>query len=173
MEATAHFLFELFKIAILASLYATAALVCTKIAGRFSTNGWWQKHASASGKTWVKSGFAISVLLFLYMFTYWGNHGLGDSARVPIGHFQAVSEINASNTYVEVAGEQYGIRKFSSDGHFLYAEFENGTQARSEDYLVWNLAEDTVQFLREEIYVEGIRRYRFPEPSTFRDFYSH
>ena len=41
-------------------------------------------------KLWV----CIAVGLFAFSFSYWGNHGLGDSSRIPIGNWQTISNIN-------------------------------------------------------------------------------
>ena len=58
-------------------------------------------------KYWFVFGLSISIGLFIYSFTYWGNHGLGDSARIPIGNFKEVGETNGTDSYIEPENYPY------------------------------------------------------------------
>ena len=81
-----HFIFELVKISILGCIYATLTLVTFKIIGRFKPESWFDIVSRKKLRLWFLSGLIASFGLFGFMFTYWGDHGLGDWARIPIGH---------------------------------------------------------------------------------------
>ena len=74
-----HFIFELIKISILGCIYASLTLVAFKIIGRYKPDSWFAKASRKKLRLWFLSGLIISVGLFGFMFTYWGDHGLGDS----------------------------------------------------------------------------------------------
>jgi hypothetical protein len=90
MEVLFHGIFELIKISILGCIYATLTLVTFIIIGHYKPDSWFDKVSKKKLRLWFLSGLFISVGLFLFMFTYFGDHGLGDSARVPVGHFKVV-----------------------------------------------------------------------------------
>lgn len=94
MEALIHLIVSCVKIALLASLYLFVIkhlLVFlmkrgviskeTKLFDRF------QQH---EGKSW----WLIALFLFIWMHSFWGNHGFGDSARIPIGKGVYIFTIN-------------------------------------------------------------------------------
>ena len=94
MEVLFHFIFELIKISILSSIYATLTLLTFKIIGRYKPNSWFYRVSRKKLRLWFLSGLAISVGLFFYMFTYYGDHGLGDGPKIPIGHGIVVDNAN-------------------------------------------------------------------------------
>ena len=94
MEAAGHFVFMVFKIAILASIYALITLVLLSLLAKFYKVDYFTKILRNKKLSWFGLGFIISTLLLIYSFTYWGNHGLGDSARVPVGYWHAVGNTN-------------------------------------------------------------------------------
>jgi len=81
-----QFIFVLIKISILGCIYATLALVTFKIIGQYKPDSWFYKVSRKKLRLWFLSGLIISVGLFGFMFTYWGDRGLGDWARIPLGH---------------------------------------------------------------------------------------
>ena len=86
MEVMVHFIFEIIKICILSCFYATITLLTFLWLGKMKPNSWFKRVAEKKKKFWFLSGLFISIGLFIFMFTYWGFHGLGDGPRVPIGH---------------------------------------------------------------------------------------
>lgn len=102
MEALFHGIFELIKISILSCIYATLTLLAFIAMGHFRPYSWFDRASKDKWRIWVNSGLVIWVGLFFFMFTYWGNHGLGDSARIPIGQGIAVKNINWTEyAYIE------------------------------------------------------------------------
>jgi len=94
MEVMFHFIFELIKIAILGAIYATLTLVTFKIIGHFKPKSWFSIVSEKKLRIWILSGLFISVGLFIFMFAYYGDHGLGDGAKIPIGHGIVVGNTN-------------------------------------------------------------------------------
>ena len=109
---------------------------------------------------------------FFFMLTYFGNHGLGDGARVPIGDLKVVKQINGENTYIENEhGDQLGIRKFSVDNNHLYAETQKDYDAEHNDFVIWDLSTDKWNLYKTE--EDYMQTGKVPHPNTFADFWSY
>lgn len=168
MEALFHFLFVLIKISILGCIYATLTLIIFRIIGYYKSDSWFSKVSKKKFRFWVISGFVISVSLFFFMFTYFGDHGLGDSAKVPIGHFKVVNQINGTDAYIKNSKDQYlGISKFTFDHQNLYAKTKNGFNNEDGDYVVWDLKTDNWTFYQTE---SDYLKSGHPTPDGFQDF---
>ena len=171
MEVLFHFIFELIKISILGSIYATLTLLTFKIVSRYKPDSWFGRVTKQKLKFWWLSGFIISAGLFFYMFTYFGDHGLGDSASVPVGHFKVVRY--GAGSYIQNSkGNQLGIDKFMFDNNNLYAE--TGAFNRKEgDYVVWNLKNDSWTFYKTETdYLIYAKQNNYPTPDNFEEFWT-
>jgi hypothetical protein len=94
MEVLFHFIFELIKISILGCIYATLTLLTFKLIGRYKPDSWFARVSKKKLRLWFLSGLILSVGLFFYMFTYYGDHGLGDGPKIPIGHGIVVDNTN-------------------------------------------------------------------------------
>lgn len=94
MEVLFHFIFELVKIAILASFYAFLILLVFQGIAKYKPGSWFDKNSRKKLRLWFLSGLIFSLSLFIYMFSYWGNHGLGDGPRIPIGHGLTIDNTN-------------------------------------------------------------------------------
>lgn len=102
MEVLFHFIFEIIKISILASIYATLIFFIIKFISKYKPNSWFERVYKNKIKLWFLSGLTISLTLFVFMFSYWGNHGLGDSPRIPIGGGLVVDNTNWTEySYIE------------------------------------------------------------------------
>ena len=94
MEVLFHFVFQLIKIGILASIYASILIGILLIIGKFKKTEYLERIKLAKRKSWFSFGFLISIGLFIFSFTYWGNHGLGDGPMIPIGHWKTIENTN-------------------------------------------------------------------------------
>ena len=119
MEVLFHFIFELVKIVILSSIYAIIILFVFKQINKSNPKSWFQKLTTYKTIFWFSMGALISILLFIWMFTYWGNHGLGDYARIPIGNNLAIENINW-NDY----GYINGLNASKEDGILRTSRFK-------------------------------------------------
>jgi hypothetical protein len=173
MEVLVHFIFELIKISILASVYAALTLLVFKIIGRCKPGGWFDRVTKKKAKFWLLSGFIISVGLFFYMFTYFGDHGMGDSAKVPIGYFKEVRQINGTDSYIQNSkGDQLGITNFTFGNNRLYAETQK--EGGKGDYVVWDLRNDRWTFYKTKAdYLTAARQNNYPAPDRFEEFENH
>lgn len=142
MEYLAGFVFTLFKIAVQAGVYATVLLWLlgrlaahrpARLVKRINYDGW---------HLWRILFGGVYAALFLFSCTYWGDHGLGDSARLPLGYGEEMAEINGTETYFtaavpfkvsDMAGAQ-DIAKFKVANDILCA------QAEETHYFAYNLA---------------------------------
>lgn len=48
------------------------------------------------------------------MFTYWGDHGLGDSYRIPIGHGKEISGFSGNDGFIEPLGHKGEVLSIES-----------------------------------------------------------
>jgi hypothetical protein len=110
MEVLFHFIFELIKISILGAIYASLTLLIFKTIVKFKPNSWFERVSQKKLKFLFLGGLIISTTLFIYMFSYWGNHGFGDGPRIPMGHgiivdntnwteYGYISDINTSDNH--------------------------------------------------------------------------
>jgi hypothetical protein len=175
MEVLFHFIFELIKISILASIYAAVTLLVFKTIGGYKPDSWFDRVTKKKIKFLLLSGFIISVGLFFYMFTYFGNHGLGDSARVPVGHFKVVRQINGVDSYIQNSnGEQLGIINFAFGNDRLYAETQRDSNAKKSDYVVWDLHNNRWTFYKTKAdYLMAAQQNDYPNPDLFEEFETH
>lgn len=175
MESLFHFIFELFKISILSCFYATIAVILFKLIGSFNKESWYYKVSKNTYGFWIKSIFISGFVLFFFMFTHYGNHGLGDSARVPMRHFKTVKEINANTAYIENGdGEQVSIKSFTFDSDNLYAEIDKDMFDEKGDYIVWDLRADKYFFYTTyNDYINTAKQNNYPLPDDFKKFWHH
>ncbi len=168
MEALFHLVFELIKILFLTSVYSALLLLLFRIVAYYKPQSWFDKTSKKKSVFWLRSGIIIWFSLFIFMFTHWGNHGLGDSARIPLNYGKSVVEINSSIAFVELDDfEQIGISSFMYNEAFLYAK----TEELEEKYAVLNLQNDKiVYFESKEAYLFKAEKEHYPHPSEFRDF---
>ena len=112
MEVLFQFIFQLIKIGILASIYSLILIGVLVLIGKFNPTEFLKRVKSEKKKHWFSFGFIISVGLFIFSFTYWGNHGLGDGPMIPIGHWKTIENTNWN---------EYGYIKEqkTSDGNYI------------------------------------------------------
>ena len=150
MEVLAHFIFELIKISILGSFYAVLTLGTFKIIGHYNPDSWFESVSKKKMRLWFTSGLIISIVLFFFMFTHYGDHGLGDSARIPLRHQREIQEINGSEAYVK----DKGIKALPIDKFIIAHDFVYGLTDANENYdgkyFVYDLADNRVHTFEQE-----------------------
>jgi len=178
MEVLFHFIFELFKIAILASLYATIIVFGISLIGRQKPGTWFDQISENKSRLWFRTGTIVSLVLFCYMFTYWGDHGLGDSSKVPIGHGKSVEQIDGMTTYIKAEGfefETIQINEFATTKEYLFARKGAGNiDDDNSEYVVWNLKTNKTNFLEDySALVSFAKTHEIAESIQFHDFRTH
>lgn len=172
MEAISHFIFELIKISILGCIYATFILLTFKVIGQNKPKNWFNQVSKKKLRLWFLSGFSISLALFVFMFSYWGDHGLGDSARIPIGYWRAIQETNGTQAYIQDNGiSALGIDKFIIADDYVYGLTDDTNENYEGKYFVYDLANNKVKtFLQENEFNNFLTAHHLDIKLEFKDF---
>ncbi len=175
MEYIIHFVFELIKISILSIVYISLLLIVFRLIARKKQGSFIDKISKRKLLFWFVGGAIISSSLFIFMFSYYGNHGLGDFAIVPIGHHKSVFQIDSQFSYIENAkGTQIEINDFIVENDHLYAKKVYDFNGLKGDYVVWDLKNDTWEFYDKDIdYFKTMKKFYYPAPHTFKSFDEH
>ena len=174
MEALVGLIALFIKIAILGSVYATLVVLIIIILAKFFPDRIFEKLLKNKKSLWFTSGFIISILLFGYSFTFWGDHGLGDSARIPLSHFQEIDNTNWIETNIEPVNYPYGA--MSIESFTIMEDVVVGTTAvspvdRPLPYFLWNVKTNYVTFFKsEEDYIHHASVNHLAMPETFQTF---
>jgi hypothetical protein len=173
MEALFHLVFEFTKISILSSIYASILLFTFRIIATLKPNNWVDKISKEKSKFWVASGLIISIMLFLFMFSYYGNHGLGDSARVPVGYDKAIEQINGTQAYIQDEGpvSALDIDKFILTGKFVYGKTGEQNENYTGKYFTYDIVNNQVKiFENENIYIDFLASKNLETNPEYKDF---
>lgn len=138
------------------SLYATIIIYLLKLISTFRSNTWIDKILKRKKRTWFVIGFLVSISLFFFLFSYWGNHELGDSARIPIGYNKEILNTNWTK-YANFEGikSQDGndiyTTKFKIDGNKLCGNFDSDFYDYKNSYFIYNLESNLLTEFKSEI----------------------
>ena len=173
MEYLFGFVCTLIKIALQASVYAWVVYWLAHWADtRLALDSALGRASRNRKKFWRRSFAASYGALFLFSCTYWGDHGLGDHARLPIGHGEAIEELNGIETYFEasprlqVATDQPFIDRFQVAGDVLCG------QASDKSFFTYNLATKEQQHFADSSEYDAYARPRGLAPiGEFQSFW--
>lgn len=141
MEVLFHFVFQLVKIAILSTFYLGILLLITRIPSLSKKS--YCKNLKSKTDTKLFTWVVLSLILFIWQFTYWGDHGLGDYSRIPIGKWQAIEQIDYDNMFIRPDGHEFetlGIKNYSLDKGYCF-----GLMSEEGEYFIWNLSTNGIQ----------------------------
>lgn len=174
MEVLFHFVFELIKISILASVYSIIILLAFRLVGSLKINNWFDRVSKRKILFFLITGASIWIVLFVFMFTYWGDHGLGDSSKIPVGHYKVIN-CGSLIPYVTVDNnEQIHFKTFTYDSEKLYASSPVKSDGTEYAFLVYDFVKDEVQFYNtNEEYLIAAKILGYPEPDKFENFRRH
>ncbi|MFC4818598.1 MULTISPECIES: hypothetical protein [unclassified Flavobacterium] len=176
MESFGHFLFELLKIGILGYIYATLLFwiylyfLKNKIASRLDQ--WMQSKK----RLW----FSISCFLLCYLFTPYGYHGLGDSARIPISLDKSINNINWDG-YAHLSGDRSNTNtieftRFKVENNTVFGNLDSFFYTYKNDYFIYDIGSGKLQeFETEREYNTFATLENLPksdELQTFEENYS-
>ncbi|TSD67498.1 hypothetical protein FFF34_008935 [Inquilinus sp. KBS0705] len=155
MAASFHFVFELLKIAVLAAVYAGIFICLWSIRRNF------KKEITKFSKIYL----TVYVVLFVFMFTYYGDHGLGDESRIPIGHWEAI-DASDGYPYFRPKGEnEVRLFKYVVKSDVLCATVDSG-------YMAYDLNDDRLnKFASITDYESFASKNHLPLVKEFMDFY--
>lgn len=140
MEVLFHFCFQLIKTGLLSLVYLGIVLLIIRI--KPFSDASVSKRISERKSTRIVIGGTFFVLLFLWQFTHWGDHGLGDYARIPLRHFREIEQINSRGMYIRPkghTGETLPIAYYSVSNDHCF-----GKLTRGDHYFIWELASNTI-----------------------------
>lgn len=175
MEVLFHLVFTLVKVAIQASVYATLLLGLVRLYGRQNPTHPVVRASHHSKALWWSSGFLASAALFVFSFTHWGHHGLGDYARIPLSHGEAIEEINGVTAYFEPVKQVAG-REDAGEvvAYQVHNDMLCAVLGPDSTYYIYNLASKRSHlFASRAEYEDYARRQDLPRPAEFEDFEWH
>ncbi|SEP04829.1 hypothetical protein [Mucilaginibacter sp. OK283] len=116
MAAAGHFIFELFKIAILSFIYSVLLGILHLI---FLT-------AKGINPVFGKQTFnrlfkIVYASLFVFSFTYYGNHGLGDADNIPLGYGETMEAGDLLPYFCPKGKNQVAVKNYLVRGDKLCA----------------------------------------------------
>lgn len=166
-----HLLFTLIKIAILACLYATLTLVAFRIIGHDKPQSWFYRVSRRKWRLWFRSGFFISVGLFVFMCTHFGNHGFGDSARVPVGHGRAIQEIDGVRAYIQEQDiAMLQVDRFAVTDDYVYGLTGDFNENYEGNFFVYDLDNNTVRTFSDQKYLSFLKAKGLETNPEYKDF---
>ena len=173
MIVLCHLVFELIKISILSCIYAVLVLIIFKTIARYRPNSWFDRVSNRKLRFWFFSWLYISVGLFFFMFSYYGDHGLADDARVPIGHGRAIQQMDAVQAYIQDEGpvSMIVIDKFVVTDEYVYGIAGEGNENYEGNYFVYDLVNNKVKtFLQEKDFIDYLASKNLETRPTYKDF---
>ncbi|CAM3867224.1 MULTISPECIES: hypothetical protein [Flavobacterium] len=176
MEVLFHFIFQLIKIGVLASIYSFIVIGILLIIGKSKPIEYLKRVKSEKKKYWFSFGFLISIGLFIFSFTYWGNHGLGDGPMIPIGHWETIENINW-NEYGYLKGQKTsdGIdietTKFKVTNDKLSGNLKSSFYEFENSYFVLDLKTDEItEFKTESEFNKYAAKNELPKSNELLSF---
>lgn len=179
MEALFHLLFEIVKIWILAGIYALILLGLFRLIGKSKPESWFHKVTANKKKFWFSTGISISIFLFIWLFSYWGNHGLGDFARIPIGNGYAVKNINwTAYGYLKKIetseGKRLEMTKFEMKDNKLIGNLDSWFYIYSNQYFILDLKTDElIEFENKVAFDEFATKNNLSKSEELKSFRSN
>jgi hypothetical protein len=167
MEVLIHFGFEILKIS-MQSIFYNLLLFLVVFHGRFK----WQELFRKFNPKVLCLGLMLLccwIGLFTFLFSYWGNHGLGDTSRIPIGYGEEIMSFDGSCEFdpqQEYHGEQFEFENFSWNSKVLTGRLKQGI-------LVFDLATKQSIKIDEASYQSEALTNGWPPLEEFKSFFSN
>lgn len=169
MSVLFHLIYSLIKIAALATIYSTLTLLTVRLISRLSPNSWIYNLTQNKFQFWKSTSYILAGGLFIYSFTYWGDHGLGDSSLIPVGHGQSIHNGDGVFTYFYTSG--------LNQRHIYNYSIKNGQICAEQDgnkYLIYNLeTKELKEFNNKRDYEDYAKANELPTTDQFKDFIEH
>jgi energy-coupling factor transporter transmembrane protein EcfT len=160
MAVLFHFLFEIVKIVILGLIYTAVIFSIRAIIRKLQ-----KKDTDFKWYKFLIVYKVLAAVLFVFSFTYYGNHGLGDDSYIPLGHSETMSESDTFAYFVpDGKSEQMHIDTYLVKNDDLCASVDSG-------YMVYNLKTKQINnFNTEQLYNTFASAHNLPPIKQFRNF---
>ena len=172
MESLGHFIFQLLKITLLGFIYATILYYIYKLIPENKKPEWIKTWLKTKKRLWL----TISLFLLFYMFTPFGNHGLGDSARIPISFTKEIRNINWTiygylNEVKSSEDNNICLTQFKKVDNILCGNFDSDFYSYQNSYFVYYLdSEKLKEFKSENDYNEFAQNKNLPKSHELKSF---
>ena len=174
MFALPGLIFLLLKIIFYSAVYSILLLlILSFISSRAKIS--WLKRVTRDRKVFFTITFLIiGFAIFKHSFSYWGDPGHGDNARIPFGNNYEVFNIDGSVTFLnlEEDNRQLILDKFIVKDGVLYAEFKGDNSSQCEScILIFKSHNGELQILNSrESYQEIAIKDKLPNLGDFKSF---
>lgn len=150
MESTVHFIFQLVKITILSCLYAVSVLFIFKFIAKNKPGSWFERTTKEKSHFLKNTISVFWVALLVFSFTYYGNHGLGDFARIPIGYGKEVNSTDWSEYAVVDNDNTNGegnieTTRFAVKDYVLVGNLDSEFYSYKNSYFYYDLKSDVIK----------------------------
>lgn len=172
MESLGHFLFELLKITILGFIYATILYYIYKLIPENKKPEWIKSWLKNKKRLWL----SISLFLLFYMFTPYGYHGLGDSARIPISFTEEISNINWTkyaqlDNIKSIEDNDIYLTRFKIVNNTLCGNLDSDFYDYQNSYFVYDIdSEKLEEFQTENDYNKFAESKKLPKSNELKSF---
>jgi hypothetical protein len=174
MEYLFSLIFTIVKVLLQASAYATLLLILAKMYAKFSPNSKVAQLASNGRRFRRLSGLIVLLGLFFIANTPWGDHGLGDYARIPLGNGEIIEQINGMEAYfqaeapLKLSTDQPFIDSFAVAGDVLCGK------ASDKSFFTYDLATKQQRiFADSQEYTAYANEHALPAITDFKSFDKH
>ncbi len=174
MEALFHFVFQLFKICILSYFYTYLFFFLLRKVSNKSNIIKSILHKIIEIKPLIF--ICIFFFLFSWMFSYWGNHGLGDLARIPIGNNMTIDNING-NKYGKISGlitlngKEVETTKFRITSGKIVGNLDSWFYNYKNAYFICDInTKEVIEFPTKKTFNEFAKLERLPNSNSLRSF---
>ena len=172
MESLGHFIFELIKITILGFIYSTIIYFIYKNIPNNKKPEWCENWFKSKNTLWLY----VSILLLFFMFTPFGNHGLGDSARIPISLTKKISNVNWTeyaklNDVKSSEKNDIFLTQFKIENNVLCGNLKSDFYDYKNSYFVYEKKKKKLEeFQNENDYNKFATNNNLPKSSEFKSF---
>ena len=176
MEALFHLVFTIVKLAILGSIYATLVTLLARGLARLKPGGWTDRISQQKRRFWFGAGALASFGLVVFSITHWGNHGLGDYARIPMHHGRSIGQIDGTFAYLEDVEHGHGsvgVSQFATTPDHVVGLTEDTPVDDFEPFFVWNLKTNELQLFESTAFAAYCVENDLPPPNTYASFNDH
>lgn len=172
MEVLGHFIFELIKITILGFIYSLILYYLLKIISNTAKWSWPENFKISRFYLWI----FISFFLLCYMFTPFGDHGLGDSARIPISYTKEINNVNwtefARINDVKSSDEnEIEMTNFKITDNIVCGNLKSSFYTYNNSFFIYNIdLEKLIKFSSQKEYNFFATKNNYPKSNELISF---
>ena len=169
MSFVIQFIILLFKIALLASFYATIGWFWIFFLSKLYPEWRITKLMKRKVLLWFSLGILWSVLLFCYSFSYWGYAGLGSRKRIPVGYGKEMIQ-----TELMIDEESPECSKWQQHERYIFGVLRTFESEDPAIYIIWDLKSDAIkEFKSAKDYEKNAISLGVLKPYAFKGFQEH